>query len=375
MTAMEMYGLNAPAWENTLDTRIGMPESIDEILLNRTCYTQACLERNTAMIENLQRVQLAQSQENEAKFKMLKGDIDVALKSMEKIIGKCVDRVDAVFERLGKVGLFEGDTITARLLAVDQKHTDLNLVNKEQRNNLDNKIKELNNLVVLAIQEERDERARFQKNVLDQNQEDQVRMEKVYDAMETLLKSIKEGQPCQEMTNRLSLDHSTNKPTSLSLRKTNSPLSRLRRTLSEAGTSASPRSPIDKSPRFHDGNNMESPRNNMESLGSLSRFDRSTRSSPKHVFSSTDPDNMPKKTQAQEEAAAMTTENVKNDAADTSSLGLEPSHEKKQPQHSTVPTVKTKRKFSLKSIASVFKNKGRRSEKLPGAGTHTQREL
>ena len=99
---MEMYQYNAPTWEDTLDSSVPLPQTLEEILLNRSCYTQACVERNRALIETIQKQLRVERTEKNAIMESWKNEVDRTVVQLKKQISEAFCRIQNLEESMKK---------------------------------------------------------------------------------------------------------------------------------------------------------------------------------------------------------------------------------------------------------------------------------
>ena len=96
----------APSFDSCLDPRLGMPETLDEVLLNRTSFTQAYVEQQSKLNEqkflalsrnfelfktHMEQAQLLRNNEIEARITNIEGKVEKCIKQISGILDRLVD--------------------------------------------------------------------------------------------------------------------------------------------------------------------------------------------------------------------------------------------------------------------------------------------
>ena len=164
---MEMY---APSFDSCLDPRLGMPETLEEVLLNRTSFTQAYVEQQSKLNEQkflalsrnfelfktrLEQTQLLRNNEIEARITNIEGKVE-----------KCMRQISGILDRL-----VDCESLTNVKTSLNTKFNTLQSKINEQSEYFEMNTNEIVKRVVAAIKEEQQGRQAFEESIRSEKNE------------------------------------------------------------------------------------------------------------------------------------------------------------------------------------------------------------
>eukprot|EP00944_MAST-04C_sp_MAST-4C-sp1_P003813 g3813.t1 len=258
---MEMY---APSFDSCLDPRLGMPETLEEVLLNRTSFTQAYVEQQSKLNEQkflalsrnfelfktrLEQTQLLRNNEIEARITNIEGKVE-----------KCMRQISGILDRL-----VDCESLTNVKTSLNTKFNTLQSKINEQSEYFEMNTNEIVKRVVAAIKEEQQGRQAFEESIRSEKNELDKKLDLVFNKIDFMLQNqkLKKVQYGYKQSSS-KLANSSRKDNIKSNRK------KVLRSQSHSDIlySRSPKSASSPhslsgsiSSRFKDSNNMESPNN------------------------------------------------------------------------------------------------------------------
>ena len=186
----------APTWEDTLESSVPVPHTVEEILLNRSSYTQACVERNRSLIEDMQKQLFVQYQEQNKTMEAWRNEVDGTISHIKKQIFEAVFKIENLQESMKKQEIAlssaksECSSVRLQLVEKDKHLSDIEIRQTDQAHRVETRIKTLNKLVVDALTEEQRERNNIEKKLLSKNEQGNEQVENVLKAVELLLEKV-----------------------------------------------------------------------------------------------------------------------------------------------------------------------------------------
>ena len=242
-----------------------MPETLDEVLLNRTSFTQAYVEQQSKLNEqkflalsrnfelfktHMEQAQLLRNNEFEARITNIEGKVE-----------KCIKQISGILDRLVDCeGLSNVKTL---LQPIHAKSNILESKIKEQSEYFEMNTNEIVKRVVAAIKEEQQGRQAFEESIRSEKEELDKKLDMVFSKIGSMLEK-------QKGNERQYGDKASPRLAGSSRKHINSNRKRVLRSQSHsdilhsrsAKNVSSPTSSSGSiSSRFKDSNNMESPKN------------------------------------------------------------------------------------------------------------------
>eukprot|EP00943_MAST-04B_sp_MAST-4B-sp1_P001933 g1933.t1 len=185
---MEMY---APAFENCLDPRLGLPETLEEVLLNRTSFTQAYVEQQAKLNEqkflaiarshDMLKTNLEQSQ------RLRNNEIEARMTIIEEKVEHCIKKISAVLDRITQCESLSN--VKTLLLPVKTKMNEMESKIVEQNEYFELNTNEVVKRVVAAIKEEQNGRQLFEEKMRKEKQELDGKLDLVFEKIQAILRN------------------------------------------------------------------------------------------------------------------------------------------------------------------------------------------
>ena len=187
---MEMY---APAFEHCLDPKLGLPETLEEVLLNRTSYTQAFVEQQAKLNEQ-KFLAIARSHDMlkthlEQSLRLRNNEIESRMTTVEEKVERCLNKINSVLDRLTECESLQNlktfiQPVKRRIDIMEQKIM-------EQHDYFELNTNEVVKRVVAAIKEEQVGRKLFEDKMRQEKEELDSKLDLVFNKIENLLKDAK----------------------------------------------------------------------------------------------------------------------------------------------------------------------------------------
>lgn len=181
----------APAFENCLDPRLGLPETLEEVLLNRTSFTQAYIEQQAKLNEqkflaiarshDMLKTNLEQSQ------RLRNNEIEARMAIVEEKVERCIKKINAVLDRITECESLSNVKIL--LQPVKTKMNDMESKIAEQNEYFEVNTNEVVKRVVAAIKEEQNGRLLFEENMRKEKQELDIKLDLVFEKIQAILRN------------------------------------------------------------------------------------------------------------------------------------------------------------------------------------------